>query len=101
VITKEQLLAEVNDLDDKRQAAVAAASATAAAQQNVTDVTVTEQAQIDAATAHYDQATTTAKAAARDAQSAQNSADEAEQTALNQLIADITAFAAPGAPPAP
>jgi hypothetical protein len=90
--TKEDLLALVNELSDKRDAADAAHAATSAAQENVVSVTTVEQGLIDAAMAHFDVATTQAKQQATDAQSSQDTAEAAEQSTFDELLAAIQNF---------
>lgn len=90
--TKQDLLDLVDTLVQKRGALTAAHDTTVAAEQNVTNVTVIEQAKIDAATAHFDQATTEAKQQASDAHTAEDTAGVEDQTAFDNLVAAIQNF---------
>jgi predicted signal transduction protein with EAL and GGDEF domain len=91
-LTVDDLIAKVRDLDAKRTASAAAHVATLQATQHVTDVTVTEQANIDAATAQYDRETTAAKAEATDATNAEAAAEAEEQAVFEDLEASLLAF---------
>jgi hypothetical protein len=90
--TKQDLLDLVDVLVTKREALTAAHGTTVAAEQNVTSVTVIEQAKIDAATAHFDQATTEAKQEAVEAHASEDNAAVEDQTAFDALIAAISDF---------
>ena len=90
--TKQDLLDLVDVLVTKREALTSAHDATVASEQNVTSVTVIEQAKIDAATAHFDQATTEAKQQATDAHAAEDTAGAEDQAAFDNLVAAIQNF---------
>lgn len=92
--TKDDLLALVNELSDKRDVADAAVATTATAQANVISVTTVEQGLIDAATAHFDVSTTQAKQGATDAQAAQDAAAADEQSTFDSLLTAIQNFKA-------
>lgn len=66
-----------------------------AASANVLSVTTTEQALIDQATAHFDQATTEAKGVEAEKAAAERDAADLEQSALDKLLADAEEFEAP------
>jgi hypothetical protein len=93
-VTKDDLLALVETLSQKRDAKNAAHDATSVAEQNVTNVTVVEQAKIDAATAHFDQATTEAKQGATDAHTAEDLATADDNAAFQALLQGIQDFEA-------
>jgi hypothetical protein len=91
-ISKEDLLADVDALVAARDARDAAHAATLSATEHVTDVTVIEQANIDAASAQYDRNTRDAQASADAAGSAEEVAKAADQAALDKFVADVRAF---------
>ncbi len=95
-ISKEDLLTDIDALVAAREARDAAHAATLSATENVTNVTVVEQANIDAATAHYDRATTEARGQADAAAQDESLKAVADQAALDKLVADVTAFNAGG-----
>lgn len=91
-VTREDILAKFSAFGDLRDAAATAHTDTVAAHENVVSVTTVEQGLIDAATAHFDVATTQAKQQATDAEGAETAADSAEDTSFNELLDMITNF---------
>lgn len=91
-ISKADLLSDIDALVAAREARDAAHAATLTATENVTTVTLVEQANIDSATAQFDRATTEARAAAGAAADDETEKAAADQAALDKLVADVTAF---------
>lgn len=91
-VTVDDLIAAVHALDDKRSALAAAHAETATAAQNVTDETVSAQAEIDTANADYERRTTAAKQALAVKQTAEDTASADEDAAFADIEAKLAAF---------
>jgi hypothetical protein len=91
-VSRDDLIAKLETFIGARDAAASAHTATLSAKDNVTSVTVTEQAKIDAAVANFDIETTKAKADESAAEAAEDAANAAENAALDDLESALRAF---------
>ena len=91
-VTRQDILDKFASFSDLRDAAATAHTDTISAHENVVSVTTVEQGLIDAATAHFDVATTQAKQEATSAEVAETNADSAEDQSFQELLDLITNF---------
>jgi hypothetical protein len=88
-VTIELIESELQDLGAKIAAKNAAHDETSAAAQALTDTTNAQQALVDQALANFDVATGQAKAVVAAKQIAEDAAAAAQQTAFDQVLADL------------
>jgi hypothetical protein len=95
MINPDQLRADVEAIiaanatkNEKHEASLAASAV-------VSSTIVTEQAQIDAATAHYELEVGAARTALEEASASETEAQAAEKSALDKLLEDVAAFETP------